>query len=170
MDLGAEKTGTARPPLPGGTVTQADVKLGIYEAAGFYRVPGRAHGLDLILGARMVDYRSRIEATIPPPISDTISRGTDENLIDVFGGVRYLTPIGKRWDFTIRGDVGTGGTDLTWNAVASFGVRLGKTDRYNLRFGWHHMQLDITAENGQRIAIESNLTLTGPFFGFVMKF
>jgi hypothetical protein len=170
FNLGAEKTTAASPPLPGGTLTQTDVDLGIYEAAGFYRPGGGAHGLDLILGVRMSDHRSRIEVTIPPPISATASRGTDKNFIDAFGGVRYLTPIGGRWDFVIRADVGTGETDLTWNTVASFGVRLGKTDRYNLRFGWHHMEMDVTAKNPQHIEIESDMTLTGPFFGIAMKF
>ncbi len=170
LNLGAEKNSAANPPLPGGTLTQTDVNIGLYEAAGFYRPGGGAHGLDLILGARMFDYRTRIDVTIPPPVSATTSGGTDKNLIDAFGGVRYMTPIGKRWDFLIRGDVGAGGTDLTWNAVASFGVRLGSTDHYNLRFGWHHMEMDVTAKNAQNIEIESNMTLTGPFFGFAMKF
>ena len=155
LNLGAEKNCAARPPRPGGTRTQADVNIGLYELAGFYRLGGQAHGLDLLVGARMSDYRTRIEG---------------KNLIDAFGGVRYLTAIGKRWDFVVRGDVGTGGTDLTWNAVGSFGVRLGKTDRYDLRFGWRHMVMDVTAKNSQNIEIESNQTLTGPFFGFAMKF
>jgi hypothetical protein len=144
--------------------------MGTYEAAGFYRPGGRARGLDLIFGARMLDYRLRLDATIPPPISAAVSRGLDTNLIDAFGGVRYLTPIGKRWDFAIRGDVGAGGTDLTWNVLASFGVRLGKTERYNLRFGWHHMEMDVTADDPQNIEIETGQTLTGPFFAFVVKF
>ena len=94
----------------------------------------------------MYDYRSRLEATFPAPINAKTSRGTDKNLIDAFGGVRYLVPIGKRWDFVARGDVGTGGSDLSWNAHASFGVRLGKTDLFNLRFGWRYMELDVTKD------------------------
>jgi hypothetical protein len=171
LNLGADQTSSARPPLPGGTQTTVDVNIGLYEAAGFYRVAGKARGLDLIFGARMFDYRSRLDATIPPPVNAKISRGTDKNFIDAFGGVRYLTPIGKRWDFLIRGDVGTGETDLSWNALASFGVRLGKTDLYNLRFGWHHMELDVSDDdNPLHVETESNLTLTGPFFAFAMKF
>jgi hypothetical protein len=171
LDLGANQTSTARPPLPGDTRTALDVNIGLYEAAGFYRLPGKAHGLDLLFGVRMFDYRSRLDVTIPPPIDATTARGTDVNVIDAFGGVRYMTPIGKRWDFSIRGDAGVGGTDLSWNAVASFGVRLGKTDRYNLRLGWHHMELGVTdSDNPLRVEIESDLTLTGPFIGFAMKF
>jgi hypothetical protein len=119
----------------------------------------------------MFDYRSRLDVTIPPPVNATTSRGTDKNFIDAFGGVRYLTPIGKRWDFLIRGDVGTGETDLSWNALASFGVRLGKTDRYNLRFGWHTMELEVTSDdNPLHVETGSDMALSGPFFGFAMKF
>jgi hypothetical protein len=170
LNLGAEQTNTARPPLPGDTITETDVDIGVYEAAGFYRPGGRARGLDLIFGVRMFDYRTRIAATIPPPIDATVSTGTDKNFIDAFGGVRYRVPIGKRWDFLIRGDVGAGGTDLAWNALASFGVRLGKTNRYNLGFGWRHMELNVTAKDPQNITIDSNLTLTGPFLDFAIKF
>src|SRR5262245_13489495 len=42
MDLGAEQSGTSRAPLPPDTMTTADLKLGIYEAGGYYRVPGKA--------------------------------------------------------------------------------------------------------------------------------
>jgi hypothetical protein len=171
LDLGSNQTTTARPPLPSGTQTTLGVTIGIYEAAGFYRPGGKAHGLDLIFGARMYDYRSRLEATFPAPINAKTSRGTDKNLIDAFGGVRYLVPIGKRWDFVARGDVGTGGSDLSWNAHASFGVRLGKTDLFNLRFGWRYMELDVT-KDAQPLSIdmESDLTLNGPIIGFAMKF
>jgi hypothetical protein len=170
LSLSAEQTNTARPPLPGDTLTETDVEIGVYEAAGFYRPGGRARGLDLIFGARMFDYRSRIDVTIPLPIDATTSAGTDKNFIDAFGGVRYLAPMGKRWDFVIRGDVGAGGTDISWNALASFGVRLGKTERFNLRFGWHHMQLDVTAKNAQNVEIDADMTLTGPFLSLAVKF
>ncbi len=170
VDVGAEQTNTARPPLPGGTLTEVDMKVGTFEAAGFYRPGGRAHGLDLILGARMFDYRTRIDVTIPAPFNATTSAGSDKNFVDAFAGVRYTTPIGKRWHFVIRGDAGGGGTDLSWNAVATFGVRLGKTGRYNLAFGWHHMELNVTAKNPQNVEIESNQTLTGPFVGLALRF
>lgn len=171
LDLGGDQTTTARPPLPGGTQTTMDLTIGVYEAAGFYRVPGKARGLDLLFGARMYDYRSRLDATIPPPISASRSWSTDKNLIDAFGGVRYMTPIGKRWDFTFRGDVGTGGSDLSWNAIASFGVRLGKTELCNLRFGWRQMELDVTDDDHPlNVETESDLTFTGPFLAFALKF
>jgi hypothetical protein len=171
LDLGSDQTTTARPPLPGGTQTTIGVTIGIYEAAGFYRPGGKAHGLDVIFGARMYDYRTRLQATFPPPISTTTSRGTDKNLIDAFAGVRYLVPIGKRWDFVGRADVGTGGSDLSWNAIASFGVRLGKTDLFNLRMGWRYMELDVTNDGGPlNLEVENNMTLNGPILGFAMKF
>lgn len=171
LDLGAEQTNAADPPLPGGTQTSLDVKIGLYEAAGFYRPGGKARGLDLIFGVRMFDYRSRLDFIIPAPIGASGSRGTDKNFIDVFGGLRYRTPIGKRWDFVVRGDVGAGGTDLTWNAIASFGVRLGKTERYNLKLGWRYLELDVTADDEfQHVEMESDLTLNGPFLGFAFKF
>lgn len=171
LNLGADQTTTASPPLPGGTQTALDVDIGLYEAAGFYRPGGKAHGLDLLLGVRMFDYRSRLDVTIPAPINATTSRGTDKNFIDAYAGVRYLVPIGKRWSFTARGDIGFGETDEVWNALASFGLRLGKTDRYNLAFGWRYLELDVsTDDNPPHVEIESDLTLNGPFFGFVVKF
>lgn len=162
LDLGANQTSAARPPLPGGTQTTVDGNIGLYEAAGFYRPGGKARGLDIIFGARMFDYRSRLDATIPAPINAARSWSTDETLIDAFAGLRYLTAIGKRWDFMVHGDAGTGGTGLTWNAAASFGVRMGKTSLLNLRFGWRHLELDITDDdNPLNLEIARDLTLTG---------
>jgi len=171
LDLGGDQTSAARPPLPGGTQTTVGIDIGIYEAAGFYRMGGAARGLDFLFGARMFDYRSQLQATIPPPIGATISRGTGKNFVDAFGGVRYTVPIGKRWDFAVRGDVGVGETDLSWNAITSFGVRLGKTDLFNLRLGWRYMELDVTNDdNPQHVEVESDLALNGPFLAFAMKF
>ncbi len=170
VDLGAQQTSAARPPLPGGTVSDTDLKMGLYEAGGFYRAGGPKVGVDLIFGVRVYDLRAGVDATIPAPIGATRDWGTDKTLVDGFAGVRYRTPIGTRWQVALRADAATGGTDLTWNSVVAFTVRFGKTDHYHLALGWRHLHMDVTTTNASQVEIENVQTLTGPTVGFVLSF
>ena len=83
--------------------------------------------------------------------------------------MRYGHPIGTRWNFVIRGDVSTGDSELTWNTLATVGLRLGKTDRHGLLFGWRHMEIEFEGTSGG-VKVESDLTLSGPAAAYRFKF
>lgn len=46
---------------------------------------------------------------------------------DFFIGGRVISQFGKKWSFIGRADVGTGDSDLVWNALVAFDYRFNKT-------------------------------------------
>jgi hypothetical protein len=75
------------------------------EAGAVWKVFGdQESGIEF--GARYYDQ----ELTIIPPNLDRIRR--DESWADGFVGFRWLLPLGKRWSFMLRGNVGAGGSDF----------------------------------------------------------
>ena len=55
----------------------------------------------------------------------------------------YTAPIGNEGSFILRGDVGAGDTDLTWNALAGFGYQLGQSGKYQLGIVYRHMEIEL---------------------------
>ena len=58
-------------------------------------------------------------------------------------GARYLIPFNDRWLLNLRGDVGGGDTESSWNAVATFGWRFGADLDNAVLVGWRYMQLEV---------------------------
>jgi hypothetical protein len=56
---------------------------------------------------------------------------SDFDWFDGLVGLRYKVPVAGKWNFTLRGDVGGGGSDLTWHALTRF------THQTSDRFGWY---------------------------------
>ena len=169
ISLTGEQTRSANPPLPGGTETEADVDLGLYEAGGFYRLKNAPTGLDILYGIRVIDDSEDVTITVPPPISATVDGSAGDTYTDGIIGVRYSAPMGKRWYFAIRGDIGAGGTELALNGVASFGFLCDAKGKYNLRFGYRYFTTELdSTENG--VDVETDLTLYGPYVGFGFVF
>jgi len=169
ISLTDEQTHSANPPVPGGTETDADVDLGMYEAGGFYRLKNAVTGLDILYGIRVIDLSEDVTVTVPPPISATIDGSASDTYTDGIIGVRYSAPMGKRWYYAIRGDIGAGGTELAYNGVVSFGFLCDAKGKYNLRFGYRYFTTEVdTTENG--LEVENDLTLYGPYVGFGFVF
>jgi len=168
MALSDERTTAPPPPLPGGAQIDAELNQFIAEGGGFWRLGGGESGLDILFGVRAMGIDSEVDITFPSPSTTKVTTGSDETFIDGFVGARYSHPIGGKWDWALRGDVGTGDTDVTWNAVGTVGVRFGDTGKYSLRFGYRQMEMDF--ENDDSGAkIETDITFSGAIAGFVIK-
>jgi hypothetical protein len=160
---------SANPPLPGGTEVSSDVDTEIYEAGGFYRLLSGDQIFDVLLGARLIEFDQKNDIDLPSPSTLETTVELSKSFLDVVLGARYGRSFGKRWDLVVLGNVSTGDTELTWNALATLGIRLGKTDRYGLRFGWRHMDIDIE-ETDDGVDIETDLVLSGPAAAFTFRF
>jgi hypothetical protein len=137
--------------------------------AGIYNPALDRSGFTLIYGGRMVDTGLDIDTDFSNPlIADRTYHGGG-TLYDAMLGARWSTELSERFNFSLRGDVAGGGTELTWNAVAAFGYELGQTGRYALIAGYHHMNLQMREED-QRAEVESEVTLSGAFLAFAVKF
>jgi hypothetical protein len=161
--------GDSHPALPGGTTIDSELETGIYEAAAIYRFLAEGQVLDGLVGVRIIDLEQQHDVALPPPPAATTTFGGSDTLVDGFVGARYQRPLGGRFSFTLRGDIGTGDTELTWNAIGTLGVRVGETGKYSLQFGWRHMETETEGEARNGADVETELTLTGPIVGFVFK-
>jgi hypothetical protein len=91
---------------PAGTISQ-DVKSFIGEAGGIYHFNSKLEGL---YGVR---YQSMdVEVDLP---GRTV--GDDVDWADIFVGLRYVPVRTDKWNVWLRGDVGGGDSDTTWNGV-----------------------------------------------------
>jgi hypothetical protein len=168
LDINDGQTRPDDPPLPGGTRVDTEATIGIYELGGFYRPSGESSGLDLLLGVRFIDFEQDIDIALPPPATLATRVSTSESFTDVLAGLRYLGAINQSWSWVLRGDVATGDTDFTWNAVALIVWHVGTTGRYHLLGGFRHMDLELDSGSGNDVQTE--ITMSGPIVGFTFRF
>jgi len=153
---------------PPGSLIDVDIDQLILEGGGFYRLSGEETGLDVLFGLRWIGLDEVIDVTLPIPRAPTLTRTSSPNLTDGFLGLRYAGRIGNKWGYSIRGDVATGGTELTLNGQALFNYQFGQSGKYGLHFGYRYMGLEIK-ERVDGVDIETDLTLSGPVLGFMFK-
>ena len=170
LNLGSSQTTGARPPLPGGTQINSDIRTTLLELGGFYRPSGGSHGLDIIFGARIIDMDLTLDFALPSPLTGTRQVNASDTLTDGFAGLRYVTPFAERWMFTARGDIGAGDSDLAWNASMYLGYAVGKKRQNLLVAGYRYLSLEFkgTSDGGQNI--ETDMTMSGPAVGFAFRF
>jgi hypothetical protein len=170
MDFGADRSGTrdltiGGNPLPIGA--SGDVRYDIeglaWTLAGTYRLvsdPGVT--MDVLAGARLIDIDQKLEWTLSGNVGSIPTPGRGGRLEagsanwDGIIGLKGRLAFGpeRRWFVPYYVDVGTGESDLTWQAMAGIG--------YAFRWGevfaaWRH--LDYNLQSGTSF---ENLTFSGP--------
>ncbi len=125
--------------LPNGVPATVDLTNNIYELGVIYR-PDNVKGLDILLGFRGMDIR--LDASIGPVPRRNL---TDQDWIDVFAGLRKTHAISDKVNFIARADIGTGDSDLVWNASLIFDYRFNKTVSMFGGYRW----LDYDYETGR---------------------
>ena len=91
----------------------------------------------------------------------------DADWIDPLVGLRYEVPFSGKWRFTLRGDIGGGGSDLTWHALTRV------THQTSDRFGWYvgYRVIAYDYEDGQGINYQRfDLRQHGPGAGVAFSF
>lgn len=169
LSLSDDRTTSPDPPLPGGTVIESSLDTGLYEGAGFYRPKGGERGFDVLFGVRVIDQEQVVEVTFPPPSSASTSSEISPTLTDGFIGARYTGAIGRKWAWGIRGDVGSGDTDVTWSANGLFSFTFDQAGHYTLAFGYRHMEIDFDEAGGGK-DVSTTATFSGPLIGFAFRF
>lgn len=133
---------------PGPFVTQADVTVetAFGTAAVAYALPLEwPFEVDLYLGGRW--WHSTQNVTLRNAAFAVVAAGGAEQVWgDAVGGVRLLYPITDAWRVSLMGDVGGGGSDLTWMVTGTltwmFSEHFGVSTAYRVlgvdyrRNGW----------------------------------
>jgi hypothetical protein len=159
-------------PLSGDVDVGVDLKMGIYELGGIYRF-GNADTdnveFNILLGARIIVADQTLEIMPPGPASTLITRNLDVSETDVLLGGRLLGKFNDKWGYNLRADVSRGGSDGTFNALAAAEYSFGETGLFSLNFGYRYMSIELKKESGG-VTTDTELSLSGPFVGFVFRF
>lgn len=115
---------------------------------------------EVVGGARYLSVETIIDASIGP-----ISKGIDETdtVWDGFIGVAGKTKLNDKWSLTYYADIGGGGSDLTWQAIAS--VDYSMNDTIDLTAGYRHLDWQF-----DDFGPLDRLYVTGPYVGAKFRF
>jgi len=157
-----------RGSVPASTTATLDAHLRgwVWTAAGTYRVVSQpTWTMDVLGGFRLLDVTQTVEWSFQgdigslPPSSRSGSRDIKLTNWDAIVGVKgRFAPLGDRaWFVPYYADVGTGDSDLTWQAAIGIGYQ----------FGWgnvtaYYRYLDYRMKSGQLI---DTVNLSGPMIG-----
>lgn len=99
--------------------------------------------------------------------SRTASRDVD--WVDPLLGLSYESPLGSRWRFTLRGDIGGFGvgSDLTWHGLMKFTFQ--QSDRLSWYFGYRAIAYDYEEGAGLEY-LRYDLVQHGPGAGVAFSF
>lgn len=176
MDVSASKSGTrdfsiGGSPLPGSVAANLDYSLKgtAWTLAGTYRTvatPGTT--LDVLAGARLLDITQKLGwdisgdiASLPLPGRTGSSEASLKNW-DGIVGLKGRTAFGNgKWFVPYYVDVGTGNSELTWQAMAGVGYSFGWGD---VVAAWRY--LDYRMKSGNPV---EGLTFNGPAIAAVFR-
>ena len=141
----------------------ADVEVThqFYSFAGTLRVLDGNAPLDLLAGIRYVHAKPAVD--LNAGLLPARSRSGSEDWLDGFVGVRAHAPLSEHWSLTFYGDIGAGGSDFTWQALA--GVHYRISERLDVQVGYRHFSMDYD-EGG----FLYDVAFSGPYAGIGIRF
>ena len=151
--------------LPAEIKASVDVDVDTYfvTAAGYYRaIDSGRMSLDILFGTRYIDVKQTIEWEISGDISGQALPGrngkgeVEVDNWDALLGVRGRIPLGENtpWLIPYYIDVGTGDSDLTWQASTGIGYEMGT---WGIALTWRYLSYDL--DSGSAVA---DLDFSGP--------
>lgn len=129
-----------------GVISTAGVGYRVYEAP--------LASLDALAGGRLLWLDSDLNFDVGPlgaKVSDS------ETTIDAIVGLRGKTSLSPKWYLSYYGDIGTGQSDLTWQALGSVNY---KFERLEVSVGYRYLSWDL-----DDFGPFDKLDLHGPFAG-----
>lgn len=175
-DLGADKAGTRNfaingQPLAAGINANLglDIKSNILTLAGTYALVNSPEAnVDLLFGARMLDMDQTLNwafnGTGPAGIARSGTAEVSETNWDGIVGVRGRLRFGdeRRWFVPFEADIGSGDSNLVWQAVLGLGYTYSWGD---VGIAWRYLDYDFDDDK----AIQS-LTFNGVAIGVSFRF
>ncbi|HNQ87960.1 MAG TPA: hypothetical protein PKM73_04945 [Verrucomicrobiota bacterium] len=136
----------------------------VVEPSLSYRV---CKGFELLAGARYYNLSGELRGPglLPAP---RMLAGT-QDWWDPIVGANVTLPLGRRFSFNLRGDVGGfgAGSDLTWQAFPWFGWHISKS--FSLQAGYRWVYTDYETGSGPS-RFRYDVLTQGPQVGFALSF
>lgn len=142
-----------------------DIKTLLWTTTAYYRLIDETdHSLDFMFGVRYADMEQTLTwnlegsvGSIPLPARSGSSE-IGEDFLDAIVGLRGHAAFGDGgWFMPYYADIGTGDSDLTWQAALGVGYEF---DWGELKAGWRYLSYDLPSDG----AIEE-LEMSGPQLG-----
>jgi hypothetical protein len=165
LSLADQSTLSARPPFNVSVDIAGELDLDVIEIGGFYRPTGGVAGVNYLLGVRQISADKNL--LITPSIGPAQRIDTDADVTDIFLGARYLHQFSNRWGASVRGDVSFGDSEGTLNLLASVGVRVAGP--FAMQLGYRHAVIEYEEDAGVA-TVTTEITLSGPYIGFIFRF
>jgi hypothetical protein len=147
--------------------TTLDLDQLMFEVDGGYEL---TDNFELVIGARYWDFDTRITLQGQGPTGTTIaSSESSRDWVDPLIGVRVVAPIGDRWTFVARGDVGGFGvgSDFAWHVTAFFNWHFG--ENFSVLFGYRFFDFEFEDRGGaDQLALD--MQESGPGIGIAWSF
>ena len=140
---------------------EAQIKGHVVQVFGGYDVlpRGQSH-LDLFAGARYYNLDLSIDFSGDAAASRELNG--EQDWFDAVGGVRWTTRLAQHWRGYLLGDVGTGGSNLSWQAIGGVGYDFSWGALFG---GWRYLHVDYDSGS-----YTLDAALTGPFLGAAFQF
>jgi hypothetical protein len=158
--------------LPGAPTASLGLDLGvgltILDATGVYDPRADGEGFSLVYGARVIEQRNNIDATLSHDGFTLASRSFNatDRFVDGLVGFRFARELPHNFSYSFAADVSTGDTELTWSAGPTLGYTFGDGDRYEVTAGYRRMDIDFeTAE-----PVDADMSMSGLLLGFRINF
>lgn len=128
--------------LPNGATVDVDFKNKMWELGLAWDLTDSTASAtwQVLGGVRSNKQEFRLQVGSPVLVS------VNETWYDGFIGGRVFAPISTSWEFIGRADVGTGDSDMVWNALAALGWRFSKPASLLLGYRW----MDYDYDNGKK--------------------
>lgn len=123
--------------------------------SGYMILGGKGMTLDAFVGGRGYGITGRLG--LQPGLAQEAHLSSNSVWFDACTGLRFNAVVAKHWLAHLRGDVGAGGSNLTWQGYAAAGYQFGWGA---LLAGWRHLYID-KGEGSLRM----KLALSGPVIG-----
>ena len=160
-------------PLPVGVTGKADLTITgwLWTTVGTYRVVDHPnYQMDVLAGARMLDLGTDLKWSLvgdlgDPPVIDASGKShVSQTNWDGIVGIRGRAEFGDdhKWFMPYYLDIGTGDSDLTWQAIAGAGYAFDWGDVLAV---WRY--LDYNLSNSAPI---QNTDFSGPAIGVTFRF
>lgn len=159
-------------PILGDLTADVGMKMKLYDAGGLYRLaePDSDVQFDLLAGVRYIDVSVDALLTLPGPAMNMVDIRTGPSETDLMLGARAIGKFAERWHWALRGDFSFGGSDGTYNGLASVGYTFGQSGLFTLTAGYRYMSIEMKGQTQRGQAAEADITMSGPLVGFVFNF
>ncbi|MGB8712509.1 MAG: hypothetical protein WCD50_05215 [Onishia taeanensis] len=147
---------------------KASSKVYIYQGSIAYRVLDDTTAVDLLGGLRYtkLDADASVEITTTPGIvfpGGSRSASGSDSWTDAVVGVRALHPLNTQWSLLGYGDIGGGGSDLTYQFMLGANWEFAKD--FTAKVGYRQLYWDYKNDG-----TEWDMTMAGPYLGLGIRF